>query len=66
MRPEPAQPEAQKTKTTRPIRRIEPNDETRPMTTPVRADEGSDMTAEDGQAQLLRVVVAGEGQRSRA
>lgn len=45
MRPEPAQPEAQKTKTTRPMRRMEPNDETRPMTTPVRADEGSDMVA---------------------
>lgn len=46
MRPEPAQPDAQKMKTTRPMSRMEPNDETRPMTTPVSADEGSDMVAD--------------------
>lgn|SRR5687768_8281347 len=42
IRPEPAHPVAQKTKMTRAMRMMEPKDEARPMTTPVKADEGVD------------------------
>lgn len=47
MRPEPAQPDAQKMKTTSAIRIIDPKEETSPMMTPVKAEEGG----------LLRVMM---------
>lgn len=42
MRPVPAQPETQQTKTTRAMRMMEPKEETRPMMMPVKADEDGD------------------------
>lgn len=42
MRPVLAHPETQKMKMTRAMRTMEPKDDTRPMTTPVKADEGEE------------------------
>lgn len=48
IRPEPAHPDAQKMNTTRKMRTMEPNEDTRPMMTPVKAEDGDDaMMAED-------------------
>lgn len=48
IRPEPAHPDAQKMNTMRKMRTIEPKEDTRPMMTPVKAEDGDDaMIAED-------------------
>ena len=41
--PDPAQPETQKMKMMREMRMMEPKEETRPMMTPVKADEADDV-----------------------
>lgn len=42
IRPEPAHPDAQKMNTIRKMRTMEPNEDTRPMMTPVKAEDGDD------------------------
>lgn len=63
MRPVFAQPDTQKMKMTRAMRMMEPNEETRPMMTPVKADEGvelSPMMADGwGVSEGVRERVAG-------
>lgn len=44
MRPVLAQPETQKIKMTKAMRTMDPKDDTRPMTTPVKADDGFEVS----------------------
>jgi hypothetical protein len=53
IRPVLAQPETQKMKMTRAIRTMEPNDDTRPMTTPVKADDGLEERPMMGDGQSI-------------
>lgn len=60
IRPEPAHPDAQKMKTMRKMRTMEPNEDTKPMMTPVKADDGDDAMVVTDFKSSRRVGAASE------
>lgn len=60
IRPEPAHPDAQKMNTMRKMRTMEPKEDTRPMMTPVKAEDGDDAMVVEDSKSGRRVSAASE------